>query len=282
MRGYFRLLRPFTLIAPLLGGFFFSLMSLKGVLTLNNLPLIFLNCFILAMTNATSNIFNQIFDRELDSIIPHKKNRPIPSGEVSLDHAISLGVFLLVVTIALGFTLFGVYYGVLLSIILGFSWMYNSPPLRLRARLFWGNLALATPRGGLGIITAYSAFANPLELEVLLVALAFGVYVFGVNTFKDYDDYEGDLKMGIRNFVTVYGKRNASKIIVPFLYIPFIIFYLAGALHMSPLLIFSLGITLILYRNPELEGKGYLLWALFYAQFSLMIILYTLPYILYR
>jgi len=292
VKGVLKLLRPVTLVAPMLGGIFFGLMAIREnniAINAETLSSLFVSCFILAMANATSNIFNQIFDRELDSLHPQKRNRPIPSGQLTLDEGISIGILLMIATLSLAFYKFGVFYGGTLAIILAFSWMYSSPPLRLKKRLVLSNLAIATPRGGLGIITAYSAFGNPLSnWKVLLAGLCFGIYVFGANTFKDYADYEVDKSMGIRNFVTVYGKERASQIVAPFLFIPFIIITFSPLMWLVRILEcciawpISLIILLILKRDPKLERKleNSILWYLFYTQFSLMIIFYTLPFIL--
>ena len=47
-----------------------------------------------------SNLFNQIIEKDLDSLMQRTKNRPIPSGRVSVTYAFLLSVFL---------TMFGVY-----------------------------------------------------------------------------------------------------------------------------------------------------------------------------
>lgn len=277
MEPYFRLLRPATLVPPLCGGLLFGLMGIKvSGLPLNSevISLGFLSGFLLACTNGISNIMNQIHDRDIDKLLHHKRNRPIPSGDVSIDNALSIAIVLIVILLSLAWFFFPPFYGAVLSVILAFSWMYNSPPLRLKTRLFWSNLAIATPRGALGIIVAYSAFADPLDSRILVPALALAIYVFGVNTFKDYEDCEADKKMGISNFCTVYGKEKASKIVLPFLYVPFFVFLLRNA---TPILSLPLSVvmTVIIKRNPELEGKGVLMWKLFYLEFALMMLLYA-------
>lgn len=282
MKPYFRLLRPGTLIPPICAGLLFGLMGIKVSGLALNASTLFLGCLsgvLLACANGISNIVNQIHDRDLDSLTPHKKFRPIPSGEVSVDEALSIVVILVIVTLNLAWFFFPPFYGALLSVILIFTWMYNSPPLRLKNRLFWSNFAIATPRGALGIITAYSVFADPLDTRILIPALAFGIYVYGANTFKDYEDCAADRSMDVRNFCTVYGKQAASKIVLPFLVIPLFVFL---PYNILPFLTFPLSSLMIalLVRDPELKGKGVLMWKLFYLQFSLMMLLYVIPYLL--
>jgi len=282
MKPYFLLFRPGTLVAPFCGGLLFGLMGIKvsGLPFTSSVVLLgFLNGFLLACANAISNITNQIHDRELDRLQPHKRNRPIVSEEVGIDEALSIVIILMIMTLGLAWFFFPPFYGAVLSTILAFSWMYNSPPLRLKTRLFWSNFAIATPRGALGVITAYSTFANPLDSWILVPALALGIYVFGANTFKDYEDCEVDKKMGVRNFCTVFGKEKASVIVLPFLYMPFIIFALNRNYMVLLALPLSLAMTAVLRKNPDLKQRGILMWKLFYAQFSLLMLFYVLPFL---
>jgi len=284
VRAYLELARPTTLLAPLVGGVLFSLMGYKVTFCsypeLNGWLRIVLTGVILALMNYTSNALNQIMDKDIDVLLPKKKNRPIPSGRITVEEAIGVVVIILLVALSLSYTVFGSYFGLILTIIGVFIWLYNSPPLRLRARLFWSNFSMSAPRGSLGIIVAYSAFANPLDTRILVPALALGIYVYGANTFKDYEDCEIDKKMGVRNFCTVYGKEKASYIILPFLYIPFIIFSLYESYLASSVILLSGVMTIILMEDPTLKGKGVLMWKLFYLQFALMMLLYTLPLLL--
>jgi len=281
VKPYLRLLRPGTLVPPFVGGFLFGLMGVKvsGLpFSLQIILLVVLNGFVLSCANAISNILNQVHDREADRLQPHKRNRPIPAGEVSVDEALSIVVVLMIMALGLAWFFFPPFYGAILSVIFAFAWMYNSPPLRLKTRLFWSNFAMATPRGALGIITAYSAFANPFDSRILVPALAFGVYVFGANTFKDYEDYEVDKMMGVRNFCTVYGKEKASEIVTVFLALPYVIFALAGSGLVFLTIPLSASMAVILTKNPCLKGQGILMWKLFYLQFALMMFLYVLPF----
>ncbi|MEM2233933.1 MAG: UbiA family prenyltransferase [Nitrososphaerota archaeon] len=278
MRGYLRLFRPYTLLAPVFGGVLFSALALKSQF-LSRIDLVLLNGFLMACANAASNVLNQIHDREIDADHPKKRYRPIPSGEVTMDEALSLVYVLTVFTIAVSYSVFGPIYGTLMSAILVFAWLYSSPPFRLKRYLLLNNLAIATPRGGLGIITAYSAFGNPLSSEILIPALAFAVYVFGANTFKDFDDMEADAKHGIRTLPVVLGRRGASLVTVPFLLAPFWILIMLDV--GNSLNLFALPTTIamiaVIAGDPELRGKGELMWRLFYLNYVLMMLGYVIP-----
>jgi len=266
LKAALKLSRPFTLLAPAVGGLLFSCL---GYLS-NPGPIykIFATSLILVFANYTSNVINQIYDREIDRI--NKPHRPIPSGEITVDEASSLAIFLTILTIGMGYALIGTLFGIFLSVIMAFAWMYSAPPLRLRAKLFWSNLAIATPRGALGILAAYSAYANPFVNTTLLAfALAMAMYVFGGNTFKDLPDEPGDKAMGVRNFVTVYGREAAMVIAYTFIAFSTPFMYIALSQDLSnffPFLCVIIAMLLFGAKRPNLKTKteNTILWMLFY------------------
>ena len=265
IKAALKLSRPFTLLAPAVGGLLFSYIGFMH----NPGPIykVFIAALILVFANYTSNVINQIYDREIDKI--NKPYRPIPAGEISVDEAFSLAILLTIATLSLAYTLIGSLFGILLSIILAFAWMYSAPPLRLRSRLLLSNLALATPRGALGILTAYSAYANPFENHsLLLLALGMAVYVFGGNTFKDIPDEEGDKKCGVRNFVTVYGRKTAIQISLTYVALsyPFILASLNNPIYSLPFAGTIIAMLFFAMKHPYLKTKteNTILWTLFY------------------
>lgn len=289
MLSLIRLLRPFTLCAPAIGGLFFGLMGIKaaGLSIVNSLPLLFASGFILAMANASSNIMNQVFDIEVDALHPKKRKRPIPGGEISQVDALAFAIFLMLLVISLAGVLFGSYYTVSLGVILFFSWMYNCPPIRMKKRYVLSNIAIAAPRGGLGITCAYSAFASPFNPIMYVAMVYFALYVFGTNTLKDFADAPYDKQAGIRNFVTVLGPEKAKEIVGLFLVIPW--FFLLAVNCFIPVsmvnfipMVISAAMVGLMFRQTDtksVEGNS-LLWVLFYMQFSLMMVLFALPLIL--
>ena len=46
-----------------------------------------------------SNVFNQIIERDLDALMKRTKNRPIPSGRMSVNKAFTIGVVLTIIGI---------------------------------------------------------------------------------------------------------------------------------------------------------------------------------------
>lgn len=290
-KAYYELFRPYTLVAPVIGAIFFGLLGLKDSSGLENIGRewwkILLSAFILSTGNAGGNIFNAIADIEVDrSQGPPKSLRPLPSGRLSVENGLSFGVLVWGLGLTLAFTLINITYALILAVIFFFAFIYAFPP-RLKRRLFWGNLSIATPRGGLGLVAAYSAFGNPFDPKILIAGIIFGAFVFGANITKDFPDEAGDRLHGIRNFVTVYGRNEAAHLVVPFLFVPYVTIgfsILIGILpYMSAIVLILLPLTFflmwVILKIPDAKGptENNLAWALFYIHFAALMIFYTVP-----
>jgi 4-hydroxybenzoate polyprenyltransferase len=129
-------------------------------------------------------------------------------------------------------------------------------------------------------MTAYSAFGDPLNIEILLPAVAFGIYVFGANTFKDFDDYEADVSHGVRSLPVVLGKVYATAVSLPFVFVPYIFMVLLPTVFPWQMVLAipaALLIALLCVSDMTLEGKGELVWMLFYIHYMLLMIGYVVP-----
>lgn len=271
-----RLSRPFTLIAPLVGGLTFSYLGYLDSGSIDPSKIL-LTAIVFVLANYASNVINQIYDRDIDAI--NKPYRPIPSGKISVDEASSIAILLTIATISIAYVFVGTLFGSMLSVIMIFSWLYSSPPLRLRSRLFWSNLSLAAPRGALGILTAYASYSNPFENpRLLMFSLGMAVYVFGGNTFKDFHDENGDRMCGVRNFVTVYGRKKAMMIsnisIVASLIPIFLSTSFANILLVSPMVMMMIYFSL---KNPEMKAgtENTIIWAVFYLCMTVLFLGYA-------
>jgi 4-hydroxybenzoate polyprenyltransferase len=96
LTAYFQLIRPFTLMAPLLAGFF-------GVLSIvTDFYLAIYVGLTLAACQAVGQIINQYCDIELDKII--KPYRPLPAGVLTKEEALGAAWLLAIAAIARAFT----------------------------------------------------------------------------------------------------------------------------------------------------------------------------------
>jgi geranylgeranylglycerol-phosphate geranylgeranyltransferase len=223
-RGYFDLLRPFTLLAP----FFVSMFIMFASLVYNDQFIEFPNWWIiigqasltLAFLNGASNALNQATDIEADKI--SKPYRPIPRGVVERDEAQSIAYILYLFGLLRAVTI-NTWFGVFVFLIMVFTVVYSLPP-RMKRFLFVNQVWIAIPRGLFAILASWSVFGDPFQPVPLLIGFIGLTYFIGAMTSKDIVDCEADRKTGTRTLINTFGTRKAAFLSLPFLVIPFTMF----------------------------------------------------------
>ncbi len=201
LRGFIELVRPFTLLAPLIGGLCGGLMGWRAVNHGGPLPVLYLNSsfpFIqyhpfflelmigvstLIILNAASNAFNAVYDVKIDKI--NKPYRPIPSGIISKDEA-RTRAWILYPMVLFRAVLVNRTFGFFVLIIMLITVAYSLPPLRLKKRLWLSNLSIAYARGMLGFVAAWSIFGDPWsDLTRWIIGGVMMTFLIGAITSKD-------------------------------------------------------------------------------------------------
>lgn len=279
LRAFIDLVRPFTLLAPAIGGFSGAMISLIaqdkiGLPTFTatfpffvweGLPLYNLVSGIAALIflNAASNSFNQVYDRRIDAI--NKPYRPIPSGIVSPREGLWISIFLYGFTI-LRASFVNRYFLLMISILVLFTIAYSAPPLRLKKRLWLSNLSIALPRGMIGFVAAWSIAGDPGDITPWLLGSVMTIFLIGSTTTKDFTDMRGDRRFGIRTLPVVYGKRLSIIYSAPFFILPFILMglywyfdYLPGSSIFMAVIFFIWSSVLIylLYKEGDKEDAHF-------------------------
>ncbi len=246
VKGYIDLIRPFTLLAPvvvstciMIASFFHNGKTDDVFLIL--IRVILPASFSLAILNVASNALNQLTDIETDKL--SKPYRPLPKGIVSISEAkiIAIVMYLLSFCLAL-FT--GFVFTVFVLLITLFTLTYSLPP-KLKNHLFLNQIWVAVPRGLLGIFASWSVFGNPLEPLPLSIALIATFFLIGGTSTKDILDSDADKKTGVRTLVNTFGVKKAALLSLPFMFFPFVMIPLlinSGVLNEGLLLLTFLAI----------------------------------------
>lgn len=278
-RAFIDLVRPFTLLAPLLGGLSGSFLGLIATdklsapsistgypfLVWNGLPFLKLLSGIISLilVNAASNILNQVYDRDIDKV--NKAYRPIPSRIVSPKEGFWLALFLYGLSLWRA-ALVNRWFFFFITFLAIITVLYSIPPIRFKKRLWIANLSIAIPRGVLGMVAAWSITADPWNPIPWLIGSIMGVFLIGSTTAKDFTDIKGDKKFGIRTLPVVYGKKAAIFLSIPFLIIPFFIlgvYWFFGLLPFSTIflsivmLFWALVVTILFFREADREDKHF-------------------------
>lgn len=224
VRVYLELVRPFTLIAPIVG-FLSGAIIASGVMP-NFICL--LGALSVAVLNAASNVNNQYFDLVIDRI--NKPFRPFPSGKITKRQMIIFTLLLyfgaLILSLLVNLKLFFI---ILITAIISFY--YSAPPLRVKKYPFLSNIFIALPRGMLLIVAGWSLTKPIFNIQPWFIGLIFALYLVGAASTKDFSDIKGDSQFGIQTLPVLYGVKRAAQMISPFFYIPFLFIPLGVIMH---------------------------------------------------
>jgi 4-hydroxybenzoate polyprenyltransferase len=237
VRAFVELIRPFTLMAPIIGGTSAALISLKvngGTVPMpilyNSYPFIswefpealtiVWGVLALVFVNAASNALNQAVDVEVDKI--NKPYRPIPRGDITQDEARTVAWLFYLLTLwraAWVNSAFSFFILLIMLMTIG----YSVPPVQFKKRLWISNASIAVTRGLFGFVAAWSMFDNnPFNNPTpWAMGLVMSVFIFGTITSKDFTDVAGDKKFGMRTVPVVYGTRFAAGFTAIFFILPF-------------------------------------------------------------
>lgn len=286
IKGYIELLRPFTLLAPIIVSISVMIASLiySGTTDLSNLTIILTVipaslCF--ALLNGASNALNQATDYKEDAI--SKPYRPIPKGIISRKEAQNISFVLYILALVLSFTI-NIIFSLFVLFIAFFSITYSLPP-RIKKILIINQLWVAIPRGFLGILASWSVFANPFQSMPLAIGCISAIFLFGGTATKDILDAEADKKAGTKTLVNVFGLKKTSFIsllfmssafalILPLILLDIIEIYL---LPLSSLILLSYFIFWFMIHNHKNEKcENTSAWTLMYTTYFIFALSFAL------
>jgi len=223
VKGYIDLIRPFTLIAPILvstcimlASFFYNgeTSNVFSILWSKIIPA----SFALAILNGASNALNQATDIKADKI--SKPYRPIPKGIISTGKAKIISIVMYFMAFYISSTI-STTFSIFIILITAFTMTYSIPP-RIKDVLFLNQFWVAVPRGLLGILASWSVFGNPLQSLPLSIGFIAMFFLIGGSITKDVTDSYADKKTGTRTLVNTFGVKKAAFMALPFMFFPFV------------------------------------------------------------
>jgi len=223
IKGYIDLIRPFTLLAPIIVSICIMVASfvyneISGDLFAICWTTVIPASFALAILNGASNALNQVTDLKTDKI--SKPYRPIPRGAISINEALIISYIMYVFAIALAMIVNFMFIIFILLIVI-FSITYSIPP-RLKDFLYLNQLWVGIPRGLLGILASWSVFGNALEPLPIAIGLIAMSFLIGGSITKDIVDSEADKKTGTHTLINTFGVKKAAIMAFPFMFFPFL------------------------------------------------------------
>ncbi len=247
LRAFVDLVRPFTLLAPVIGGLSGAMLGLIVEGNIHSFDVVPSPPFLiwhgfpffqvlsgiaaLVFLNAGSNSLNQVYDADIDRI--NKPYRPIPQGVITEKEGIWIAGLLYAISIWRA-AMVNRTFLMLICVLALITIAYSVPPLRLKRRVWVSNLSIAVPRGMLGLVAAWTITADIGSAAPWVMGSVMAIFLTGSITTKDITDIEGDRAFGMRTLPVVYGKRRAILLSAPFLVAPFLLMVLYWYLELLP------------------------------------------------
>lgn len=222
LNGYIDLIRPFTLLAPIIvsiciifASFFYNgrTYDLFTIWWTTVVPA----SFAFAILNAASNALNQVTDIKADKI--SKPYRPLVKGDISMKEAKIISFILYVLALLLSIVI-NLMFCLFIILLIAFTVTYSIKP-RFKNILFLNQLWVGIPRGFLGILASWSVFGNAIEPLPLTIGVIAMCFLIGGSITKDIIDSEADKKIGTKTLVNTYGVKKAALMALPFMVFPF-------------------------------------------------------------
>ncbi len=203
----------------------------------------------LTLAISGSTILNMWYDRDIDARMGRTAARPIPSGEVSPNEALILGLVLSASGVAWALyidVLYGVivFAGLFFDVVIYTIWLKRRTPWSI----IWGGLA-----GGMPVLAGHALGSGRIEWVGVVLALAVVFWIpthimtFSMRYFNDYQ------RAGVPTFPSVYGFAKTRMIVA-------ISSMLAGG--MMALAAYGVGLTLGYWRLLAVLTGGLLLLAI--------------------
>jgi len=272
LTAYIQLMRPFTLVAPLIAGLIGTLTPAQSI-GFEEVKIAIYTGVTLALLQASGQVINQYADYELDRVC--KPYRPIPRGAVSRDEALGFGILLMWFGIMRGFWI-SLVFGTI-SMALAFMAVYYSltPFSPRRVNPVYNTMWLAVSRGFMPVVATWSIYGD--ISKSIPYGLIFMLWVAAFQPTKDIPDAEADKSFGIKTIPNTYGLRGyvlwAS--IITALMVSMMLAY--GKLAM--MLILPVAVFNVLTLRRSVEGvENTLAWAGYYLGLALAYILMFIDY----
>jgi geranylgeranylglycerol-phosphate geranylgeranyltransferase len=248
----------------------------SSTLTSYNLGDIFLGAVTMSLLSSASYALNNLSDIEIDRI--NKPFRALPSGKISVKEAAYITLVLYSIALVLSFLLPHPFPFLFLTILF-FSVFYSTSPFSFKRHWLSAALTIGITRGFLLVAAGWSMVTNSNQNLMWYIGLMSFTYLLGAAHTKDFLDTEGDKNCRV-SLPIRYGRDTTTRIISPFLLLPFAFFPIgvyfnllkSSTLLLTLLCIYGVLIALQLKRTPyrRSQENNHISWAHSYCLYVLI------------
>ena len=197
-------------------------------------------------------IFNDIVDKDFDKRVSRTKNRPIPSGRISLLESFIYIILLCLISfiILIQFNYLTIFLG-LLSVPFAFAYPY------MKRFTYWPQLFLGFTFNW-GILLGWASFSGEISLEPILLYFAAIFWALGYDTIYGFQDINDDEIIGVKS-TSIKFKEN-YKLFVGLCYFICILFLITvGFLEENKIYYFTfltLPVMHLFYQMTRLDRNN--------------------------
>ena len=210
-----------------------------------------------------SQAANDWCDRHVDAI--NEPDRPIPSGRIPGRWGLYIALAMTVLGLVVGYQLGPWGFGATILAIIA-AWAYSAEPVRAKKSGVWGPGLCGLAYETLPWITGAAVVAaGAPSLQVILIAVLYGIGAHGIMTLNDFKAIEGDRATGLRSLPVTLGPDLAAKVAcwvmaVPQVAVVGLLLFWDKPLHalgIAAMLAVQLGAMRVLLRDPEGKTPWY-------------------------
>ena len=165
-----------------------------------------------------SQAANDWCDRHVDAI--NEPDRPLPSGRIPGRWGLWIALAMSVLSLIVGWQ-FGPWgFGATVVGVLA-AWAYSAEPVRLKRSGVWGPGLVGLSYESLPWFTGAAILsAGAPTLQVIVIALLYGIGAHGIMTLNDFKALEGDRQTGVNSLPVTLGPERAAKVACTVMAVP--------------------------------------------------------------
>ena len=257
-----RLIKPVTWFPPMwayLCGVVSSGISPSGQWLFVALGVVLAGPIVCGMSQAA----NDWCDRHVDAI--NEPDRPIPSGRIPGRWGLYIALAMTVLGLAVGSQLGPWGFGATILAVAA-AWAYSAEPIRAKKSGWWGPGLCGLAYETLPWITGAAVVAaGAPSVQVIVIAVLYGIGAHGIMTLNDFKAIAGDRATGLRSLPVTLGPDLAARVACWIMAVPqvIVIGLLAYwekpgfALGVAAMLVVQLSAMRVLLRDPEGKTPWY-------------------------
>ena len=185
VKDYILLMKPrviWLLVLAAIAGYVFAAAPRLSITYIVELTIVGL------LSTGGSAAFNMYYERDIDARMSRTMSRPIPSGRISPNNALTEALALSII----GFTLSYIWLGLLPTVFVVLGWFFYAIvyTVLLKCRS-WSNILIGGLAGNAALLTGW-VLARPLDLEALLLSMAVYLWIpahIWSLVIREKDDY---------------------------------------------------------------------------------------------